>query len=411
LPTIDRQRWFDSVVGPPLCWLLTLFHRLRGDTRPPVHLRRILVILLSEMGALVLARPMFERLRERHPGAELFVLCLAQNREAVDLADLVPGDHVIGIGAGSLWQFASESLRAVRRLRARNIDVTIDAELFTRVSAIYAGLVAAPIRVGFHRHTQEGLYRGDFMNRPVPYNPYQHIAAQFVTLADAIDSASVPKVKRLVPPDLPRLARMKLRDGELDSARQRLHTTFPALAEKPLAFLCPGGGLFPLRAWPIAHYGQTARRLIERGFVVGIVGVPQDRNLATSIRAACASEACVDLTGYTSTVRDLVVLLHLGSLLVTNDGGTGHFAALTPIPTIALYGPETPNLYGNLSEYAVNLSKPLSCAPCLTAYNHRRSPCDGDNVCLKSISPEEVLATADKLLQISSPTGNDSRGR
>jgi hypothetical protein len=51
-----------------------------------------------------------------------------------------------------------------------------------------------------------------------------------------------------------------------------------------------------------------------------------------------------------------------------------------------------------LSPRAVNLQKPLSCSPCLTAYNHRRSPCDGNNVCLKSISPEEVLAAANELL-------------
>ena len=116
------------------------------------------------------------------------------------------------------------------------------------------------------------------------------------------------------------------------------------------------------------------------------------------IQHACGSEACVDLTGYTATVRDLTVLLHLGDLLITNDGGTGHMASLTPIPSIVLFGPETPTLYGSLSAHAVNLHKPLSCSPCLTAYNHRRSPCDGDNVCLKSISPEEVIAAADELL-------------
>ena len=63
-----------------------------------------------------------------------------------------------------------------------------------------------------------------------------------------------------------------------------------------------------------------------------------------------------------------------------------------------LFGPETPVLYGSLSPRAVNLHKPLSCSPCLTAYNHRRSPCDGNNVCLKSISPEEVLAVATELI-------------
>ena len=34
------------------------------------------------------------------------------------------------------------------------------------------------------------------MNRPVLYNPYQHIAQQFVTLADAIGSTDVPTAKR-----------------------------------------------------------------------------------------------------------------------------------------------------------------------------------------------------------------------
>ena len=68
----------------------------------------------------------------------------------------------------------------------------LDLELFARVSAILAGLSGATIRVGFHRFTQEGLYRGDTMNRPVLYNPHQHIAQQFVTLADAIGSTDMP---------------------------------------------------------------------------------------------------------------------------------------------------------------------------------------------------------------------------
>jgi hypothetical protein len=42
---------------------------------------------------------------------------------------------------------------------------------------------------------------------------------------------------------------------------------------------------------------------------------------------------------------------------------------------------------------------PLACAPCLTAYNHRNSPCDGDNVCLKLIRVEDVLEKAREVLE------------
>ncbi len=400
--TFDRQRWLDRVLGPPLCWLLTILHRLKRAEDPPRDVRRILVILLSEMGAVVLARPMFDRLRDTYPLATLYVLCSEQNRGALDLLEVVPGEQVIVVRTRSAGAFAIDGLRALRRMRSLQLDVVLDLELFARASAIFAGLSGASIRVGFHRHTQEGLYRGELMNRPVLYNPYQHIAQQFVTLADAIGSTTVPPAKQLTRAGALRLPPLRLRPGEVEAARDGLCRAHPAIANRPVVFLCPGAGLLPIRAWPVSSFGCIARDFAERGFAVAIVGTAADRELAETIRRACRSPLCVDLTGFTASVRELAVLLHLGVLLITNDGGTNHFASLTPVPTIALFGPETPLLYGNLSSRAVNLHKPLSCSPCVTAYNHRRSPCDGDNVCLKSISPDEVLAAANELLQVSS---------
>ena len=397
--TIDRQRWLDRVVGPPLCRLLTLLHRVRRDDEPPREMRRILVILLSEMGAVVLAGPMFDRLRERYPSAELFVLCSEQNRDALDLLDIVARDHVVVVRSGSVAGFAVDTVRAMRRLRQLRLDAVLDLELFARASAILAGLSGAKVRVGFHRHTQEGLYRGDFFNRPVLYNPYQHIARQFVTLADAIHSSTMPAGKELTGTDALRLPPLLLQPGELDAARDRLRRTHPSIGDRPMVFLSPGAGPIPVRAWPVSSFSRVAQEMVARGFAVAIVGLAADRPLAAAIQSECPGPFCVDLTGYTGSVREFTVLLHLGALLITNDSGPGHFASLTPVPTIVLFGPETPTLYGSLSPRAVNLHKPLSCSPCLTAYNHRRSPCDGDNVCLKSISPEEVLATAHGLLE------------
>src|SRR5262245_31531451 len=203
------------------------------------------------MGAIILTRPMFDRLRERHPSATIHVLCSDRNRQALDLLDIVPAEQAIVVRSGSLATLAKDSLLAVRRMRSLRLDVVIDLELFARASAIYAGLSGARIRVGFHRFRQEGLYRGDFLNRSVLYNPYQHIAQQFVTLADAIGSTDTPKSKRLVdaaPLALPPLA---LRPAELENARDALYRLHPAIADRPLVFLCPGAGLLPIRAWPI----------------------------------------------------------------------------------------------------------------------------------------------------------------
>ncbi len=60
----------------------------------------------------------------------------------------------------------TDALDAVRALRKIHIDTVLDCELFSRVSAILSYLTGARRRVGFERHTQEGLYRGSFINRP-----------------------------------------------------------------------------------------------------------------------------------------------------------------------------------------------------------------------------------------------------
>jgi ADP-heptose:LPS heptosyltransferase len=167
---------------------------------------------------------------------------------------------------------------------------------------------------------------------------------------------------------------------------------------KKLILINPSGGLLPIRAWPLSNYCALARDLVENGYGVGITGMARDKALAHEILSHCRSKSCIDLTGYTATVRELMVLFNLASLLITNDGGPGHFASMTPIPSIVFFGPETPALYGPLDPKSVPFYTHLACSPCLTAYNHRNSPCDGDNQCLKSIGADTVLKKAYEIL-------------
>ena len=46
-----------------------------------------------------------------------------------------------------------------------------------------------------------------------------------------------------------------------------------------------------------------------------------------------------------TTLRQLLVLYTLAEVLVTNDSGPAHFATLTRIRVVMLFGPETPELF------------------------------------------------------------------
>jgi len=403
---IDAQRWLDRWVGIPLCGAVSAFDALKNRGKPaPAEAgapRAIVVILLSEMGSLVLAHEMFTRLKTRYPEAHLHALLFGKNREILDLMGVIAPANVHVVDDKSLGGLLRSLWKALTDLRRAHIDVAIDCELFSRISSLLSFASGASVRVGFHRHTQEGLYRGSHINRPVPYNPYQHISAQFLTLARAIDSTAVPKSKLpvMVPTKPPPY--VQLDAALITGIETRLAADFPAIADKPLVLVYPGGGILPIRAWPLASYTALCNGLVADGCAVAVIGLKEDqalaRELVTSVQATDLHSPVIDLTGYTRSVAELLALFHKASLLVTNDGGPGQFAALTPIWTVMLFGPETPSLYAPLTPRCYSFYSQWPCSPCLTAYNHRASFCDGDNQCLKVIAPEAVLAKARECL-------------
>jgi ADP-heptose:LPS heptosyltransferase len=403
---IDVQRWIDRWAGIPLCAAVSAFDAIRNRFRPaPLDAtapRAIVVILLSEMGSLVLAHEMFTRLKTRYPNAELHALLFGKNREILDLMQVIAPANVHTVDDKSLPGLLRSLWKALTDLRRANIDVAIDCELFSRISSLLSFASGASVRVGFHRHTQEGLYRGSHINRPVPYNPYQHISAQFFTLARAIDSTAVPKSKLPVMVQTKPPPHVQLDAALITSIEARLAADFPAITGKPLVLVYPGGGILPIRAWPLASYTALCNGLVADGCAVAVIGLKEDqalaRELVASVQATDTNSPVIDLTGYTRSIAELLALFHKARLLVTNDGGPGQFAALTPIWTVMLFGPETPALYAPLTPRCYSFYSQWPCSPCLTAYNHRSSFCDGDNQCLKVIAPEAVLAKARECL-------------
>lgn len=390
---IKTQRVLDRTIGSLLCRILSFLPQKKAlpvDAEP----KNILIILLSEMGSLILARPMFHDLKQRYPNARIHVLLFEKNREFLDILNEVPPSQVFTLNDRTLRRFSLECLQLWKTVRAAQIDTVIDCELFSRVSSIFSYFSGARNRVGFYRYNQEGLYRGNFINRPVAYNPYQHISHQFISLARAIATNTNPGNKQQLEQTISQQPPLPIAPKELESFQQRLEEKFPDILSNKLVLIYPGGGLLPIRAWPIENYCDTAHSLNQQGYHVATIGLAQDQPLAEQVSAACNNQRCYDLTGFTRDIHELITLFQLAALLITNDGGPGHFASLSPIPAIIFFGPETPHLYRPLDLKSTVFYAKVSCSPCLTAYNHRNSACDGDNVCLKSISTESVLQQA-----------------
>lgn len=396
--SVKTMKWADLWVGVPLSYALTALRRIKKILTPlgksrELTFRRVLCIELSEMGSMVAARQILVEFQRRHPGMEMYFLTFEQNRKCLDALDIMPRENVITIVTDSLPVFARSAIRAIRAMRTLHLDAVVDFELFSRVSAILSALAGAQRTAGFHRMHLEGLYRGDMHTHPVGYNHYVHISRNFGALVMALESGVLEAgalKQRVEIPSLP-IERPAIDGSRRIAMWSQLRSLCPELTEASrLIVLNPNAGdLLPMRAWPLKSYAELTRRLVvDPSIVVLVTGTEEAAADAAVIARAVKSTRVIDLTARLQ-FDDLIPLYSLADMLITNDSGPAHFAALTDTAIFVFFGPETPDLYRPLSPKCHILYSKLHCSPCLNAYNHRTTSCT-NNLCLQVISVDEV---------------------
>ncbi len=398
LPTTKLQK-IDRWLGVPVCSLFTLARRFLGRPAPPAGLparSRILFIKLAEQGSTVLAQAAIRRAVEMVGRENVFFVVFAENRFILDVLDLIPVANVFTINAGSILSLVVSTWHALRRIRAMNFEAAVDLEFFARMSGAFCFVTGARRRVGFHTFFGEGPYRGDLMTHRLLYNPYHHTSTTFALMVEALqaDPAQLPTFGSH-PQDVvgdTASAEFRPRLEEVDAVRAILQ---PFAGGAPLILLnANASDLLPLRRWAPERYVELARRLLDALPEARVVmtGAPSEAAAADTLVARIGSDRCFSLAGKT-TLRQLLIVYTLAELLITNDSGPAHFASLTPISVITLFGPETPRLFAALTPRNVALWSGVACSPCVNAYNNRQSPCQ-NNVCMQKITVDQVFAAA-----------------
>lgn len=394
----------DRTAGRALCAGLSAVERVRRLLRRKPAARtpsRILFVKLVEMGSSVLAAPAFEEAARLVGRDNIFIMLFAPNRPIIDILDCFPARNVIAVRDTGLVTFARDLAAALMRCRRERIDCAIDLEGLTRSSAAITYLTGAATRVGYYNFTSEGPYRGRLFTHELTYTFQRHVSASFLALVRAACAppGQTPMLKEKVEPGP--LPAFTPAPGERDRVAALLEAEFGRRPEGPIVLLNPNcSDLLPLRRWPDDAFVALAHRLLadRPDSVLCLTGAPSEadgaRALATRIGHA---GRCACLAGKT-TLRELLALYGLADVLVTNDSGPGHFASLTPIGVVSLFGPETPLLYGPLGAGKVALSAGLACSPCVNMLNHRFSPCT-DNVCMQKITVDEVFRHVQALLK------------
>jgi len=164
-----------------------------------------------------------------------------------------------------------------------------------------------------------------------------------------------------------------------------------AVAHKPMKIgLCPSAEYGAAKRWFPERFAEVAAKISAQSSAQWILfGTENDMAIGDQI-ATAIGDHCVNRIGHT-TLDQLIDELRECRLVLTNDTGTMHLAALLGVPVVAIFGSTEPRLTGPLGDGHIILRHHVECSPCFLR------ECPIDFRCMKAVRSEEV---ADAVLSI-----------
>jgi ADP-heptose:LPS heptosyltransferase len=388
--TVSFARAIDRIVGTPLCWMLNHVTRgvgliLRRRHEPPYQPKRILVIKLMGIGSIVQALPLLGGLAERFPEAEIRMLCFPETRVFARRIRSIA--HVFTIDNRSLWRLAGTTVAAMAQILKWRPDLVLDLEMHSKFSSLLTTFTAAQNRGGLFDVTT--AFRNYLHTHLVYANPRQHISDLYSHLGRVFGVQSFR-------PLLGCAAMVRIDATEEQEAAAFVHQRSP---HAPLVLINPNAGALCLeRRWPPEKFAALAAKMTQSGTVI-LVGSAEERPHVESVRDLIPDETIratvVNAAGALSFGAYLA-LLKRATLVVTNDTGPMHLAALLGAPVVSLWGPGVPATYEPRTPKHIAVSAYVFRSPCL--YITHEPPCGGNNICMKQLSVGLVLDTARQLV-------------
>jgi heptosyltransferase-1 len=328
---------------------------------------KVLILKPSSLGDVVQALPVLRLLKLHRPDSRVYwwldasILPLLEGDP--DLAGLFPF-HRRRWASPLRWP---EALTSIRQMRTLRCDWVIDLQSLAR-SGLFAWLANGELTIGLD-DAREGARA--FYDLVVPRPSFHTHAVDWYLGALPLLGIPVHHDFTWLPP----------RREVAERVRQRWLSP-----ETRWIALQPGARWLNKR-WPVEHFANLTQRLAsdfaDLRFV--ILGGVADAPLGTTI-AHTVPGRCLDLTGR-SSLPEMVEILRIAALMVTNDTGPMHVAAALGKPVVGLFGPTEPRRtgpYGQV-ERALRMTE-LPCVPCMKEHCAFAKPME----CLRALTPARV---------------------
>ncbi len=357
---------------------------------------RILIINPFGIGDVLFTTPLVRAIRQAFPSSVIGYLCnrrtetILRANPALDELFVYEKDEVVALWKRSRWQGLRALVDLLRRIRQAHFTLAIDLSLGARYAFILKCLGVSQ-RIGLNFRN-----RGRFLTEALELDGYhgEHVIATydrflwFLGIRPGEQGPELPISEAAV-----HWAETWLAEHHLDPSR-------------PLIGIVPAGGVSwgisaPFRRWRMEGFAEVGSALMARHQAqVVLFGEASDQAMCQAV-ARLMDRPPVDVSGHT-TLEQFVGLLSRMHLVICNDGGPLHLAVSQGTPTVSIFGPVDPQVYGPFSTGAARhriIAKPeLPCRPCY--HQFKLPPCPYERACITQIEPAEVLEACEELLSV-----------
>lgn len=347
----------------------------------------VLVVQTAFLGDLLLSIPLLRRLKQTYRGAPLILV--ARKGLARVMLDLGVVDLAYEITKGNRQSYEL----VMAQLTNQKFQLVISPHE-SMTSAFFVNGLSAEKKIGYHKWWN--FFAFDI--RVKKNQNYPDAIRQLSLLATMdreldlwlldVDQKNLNQPDRLgILPEVPIWASMSLRE-------QLVKHPSPVSLRGRVAVIFPGS-VWATKRWTHEGFLAVARFLESQGHHVLWAGALDEKELCDRFEKELPQTKSV--AGMLSLNQMLVLLSH-AELVVSNDSGGQHLAAVAGAPTVSIFGP---TVLGQgfrpwNSKAVIAEVHGLECRPC-GRHGHQKCPIK-THACMKSLSPDLVIGQIQRLL-------------
>ncbi len=384
-------KFIDHWMGGPICLFFALIQRMTHPlprSRLIVPLkeipREILVIKFFGLGSIVLSSPLLKAIKVKYPQAKIIFLTFDDHKDLVKRLHFC--DEIKTISIDNPLILFSNIFTNLIYFWFHKPDICIDLEYYSKFSTLLSFLSGAKWRIGFYL---ANFWRNSLVNIPIPFNSHRHILEIYAMMGQSLSV----KIRDFMPSEIP------IDKKEKDFINKLLAKEKIKEDDFLIGVNINASDLALCRKWPKERFALLINNLLKKycHLKVILTGSQDEKEYTASILPLLNETIKSNVLNFagTLTLGEFLALLKRLHLLITNDSGPFHLAKAQRLPTVSLWGPGSPELYGPYQEEKTihtTIYKKWSCSPCLYLYRTEAGHfCNKTIPCLMAIETEEVI--------------------